>query len=317
MRQFQKRSEASPSAIPTAPVHSLVRDTMRQPAEYQTAAVEIESCCVNCAPKFCMQYVEPQIPNNAPIHARRVCPTDAINFSEHDRRVEITDECIRCGLCALLCPYGAIFLTDGNPDTLPYNPKTFSSTGVDATAALLELPSSVSVKKSEIRSAIRRAVRDQQSTDKSSFYPLVGSLLTSIGLCTVVTRAGDPNNRMDAVVLDRSESMPIEIKSPTEVPYINVKAIRQAVENKIVMIARNMFPTQPGTSTLAIGYEYPNARSDVDELVEDMASVFGINVGLVSLETLFILAWNSHVCSDNSGAVALKSLRGRANATIS
>jgi hypothetical protein len=122
---------------------------------------------------------------------------------------------------------------------------------------------------------------------------------------------------MDAVINDPAESVPVEIKSPTETEYINVKAVRQAVENKVVMVARSMFPTRAATSTLAIGYSYPNQRSDVDELIEDVFGVYGINVGIVSLETLLILVWNRNMRGDTTGAKVLKSLKGRAHATIS
>jgi hypothetical protein len=77
-----------------------------------------------------------------------------------------------------------------------------------------------------------------------------------------------------------------------------------------------MFPTRFETTTLAVGYLYPNTRSDVDELIEDIASVYNINVGIVSLEVLLVLAWNYHVRGDRSVANSLKSLRGRASAKI-
>ncbi len=38
---------------------------------------------------------------------------------------------------------------------------------------------------------------------------------------------GDTSNRIDAVIIDEKKSIPIEIKSPSEVPYINIKSIRQ------------------------------------------------------------------------------------------
>jgi ferredoxin len=317
MRQFQKRTDLSPHAVPVPAVTSIVRGTMAKPATYQHPGGTLDSCCVNCAPKYCIQFLPPEIPATAPIHAKPVCPTDAIHFDQAERRVQITDACVKCGLCALRCPYGAIFLGPDGPDTNPFDTTNYQDADATATAAILNLPRMNSVSTAEIRKAMNKAVADQRYADKSTYYPLVGRLLTSIGLCTVVTRAGDTNNRMDAVILDPVESVPIEVKSPTETYYVNVKAVRQAVENKIVMTARSMFPTKKATSTLAIGYEYPNTRSDVDELIDDVAGVYGINVGIVSLETLFIMAWNRHMRGDTSGAAALKSLKGRAHASIS
>jgi Fe-S-cluster-containing dehydrogenase component len=247
-----------------------------------------------------------------------VCPTDAIQYSDRERRVVVTDACIGCNLCVLRCPVGAIFVEKtGKANTLAFNADGYRDAHVTETSTLLKLPAKVAVSRAEEVSAIRKSIAMQHATDKADFYPLTGSLLTSIGLYTVVSRAGDTNNRMDAVVVDKTESMPAEIKSPSEVEYINVKAVRQAVENKVVMTARKMFPTTKDTSTLAIGYSYANDRSDVEELVEDIAKTFGINVGLVSIEVLYILVWNRYIKGEETAALAFRKLRGRAHAAIS
>ncbi len=317
-RQFQKRADVSPSAVPASDVKALVRSTTNAPAKYTFTGGELVSCCVNCADKPCLKFTSAELPANAPPHAQRVCPTDAIQYSDRERRVVVTDACIGCNLCVLRCPVGAIFVEkNGKANTLPFNADGYKDAPVTETSALLKLPTTIAVPRAEEGSAIRRSITMQRGTDKAEFYPLTGSLLTSIGLYTVVSRAGDTNNRMDAVVVDKVESMPAEIKSPGEVEYINVKAVRQAVENKVVMTARKMFPTTKDTSTLAIGYSYANDRSDVEELVEDIAKTFGINVGLVSIEVLYILVWNRYIKGDKAAALALRRLKGRAHAAIS
>jgi hypothetical protein len=151
------------------------------------------------------------------------------------------------------CPYGAIFVDGNKANALPLDLAKYK----DATAAeakkLLAAPAKIAIPVGEAVRTVKHAVDLQSMTDKAVFYPLTGSLLTAAGLYTVVSRAGDTNNRMDAVVVDSAESMPAEIKSPGETEYINVKAVRQAVENKVVMKARSMYPTKAETSTLAIG----------------------------------------------------------------
>lgn len=311
-RAFQKRADASPSAVPRRPVKQFVRGSLLRPAAYDS----VSSLCTNCGPKTCVRFVEPEIPAGAPLHAQRVCPTDAIQYAERERTVAVTDACIKCGLCVVRCPYGAIFFGDGQAAALPFDAVTYVDANEAEAATLLKLPQTTKIPPAEVRDVIERAFAAQVSTDKNVFYPLVASILTATGLYTRVTRAGDTNNRMDAVSVDAKESIPIEIKSPTEVRYINVKAVRQAVENKIVMTARNMFPTTMETSTLAIGYEYPNDRSDVDDLVEDMAKTYGINVGLVSLRDLYTLLWKRFTTSDTTVASSLRRLKGRFNAAV-
>ena len=125
------------------------------------------------------------------------------------------------------------------------------------------------------------------------FYQVVGFILKSIGFNKVlVTREGDTNNRIDAIIIDRNRSIPIEIKSPKEVEYINIKSIRQALENKIVLLSRNFYPTAKDTSTLAIGFSYPNDRSGVYELIEDIKFSFKINIGIIDFKDLLTLYYS-------------------------
>ncbi len=122
------------------------------------------------------------------------------------------------------------------------------------------------------------------------FYEVIGELLEEIGFENVsVTRNGDTNNRMDAIIIDKVRTIPIEIKSPKEVMYVNTKSIRQALENKIVLTSRKFYPTENNVTSLAIGYEYPNDRSGVSEIIEDMYNTFGFVIGAIDLGNLLKL----------------------------
>ena len=123
------------------------------------------------------------------------------------------------------------------------------------------------------------------------FYDYIGEILNRLGFNTLVTREGDVNCRFDATIKDSTDSIPIEIKSPLEVMEINIKAITQACENKIVLMSRNFFPTRPQTTSLAIGFEYPPSRSDVYELVDDIHAAYQINIGLIDVSTLLRLVY--------------------------
>lgn len=316
MRQFKKRMDCSPAFVPILQPISIERTGLSKPGLYNTQFGTVESRCVNCEAKHCIVYGQNEVPVNFPEFGRGVCPSNAISFSESLRTIEFTDACINCNLCVLRCPYCSLFTGVKTPNTLPFCPDSYREKSTVEAFDIFQLPKSNRVSSREIRSSIDRAIDSLRYTDKSTYYPLIGTLLTSLGLSTVVSRAGDTNNRMDAVIIDQINSIPIEIKSPTETEYINVKAVRQAVENKIVMTARNMFPTRTETTTLAVGYLYPNARSDVDELIDDIAAVYNINVGIVSLEILLILAWNHHVRGDTASVDKLKLLKGRASAKI-
>lgn len=128
------------------------------------------------------------------------------------------------------------------------------------------------------------------------FYGYIGELLRLIGFDRPsVTREGDVNCRMDAIIIDEKESIPIEIKSPRESIEINIKSIRQALENKIILLSRKFYKCEVDTTSLAIAYEYPSPRSDVYELVNDIKKSFGYNIGFVSTYDLLALVYDVQV----------------------
>lgn len=124
-----------------------------------------------------------------------------------------------------------------------------------------------------------------------TFYSEIGELLSIIGLNSNVTREGDVNCRFDATIIDNQYSIPIEIKSPREDEQINIKSIRQALENKIVLLSRKFYPTEHSTTSLAIAQYYPPTRSDVFELIDDIYAAWRINIGIISLSDLLTLAY--------------------------
>jgi len=133
---------------------------------------------------------------------------------------------------------------------------------------------------------INRMYHKYKEANKDVFYNLIVELLTILGYDCSATRYGINYERWDAMISDPSHSIPIEIKSPTEEEYLSVKAIRQALENKIILLSRNSYPTDYKTVSLAIGYNSPNYRSDVSQLIEDIYNAFGINIGVIDFRTL-------------------------------
>ncbi|WP_322080356.1 hypothetical protein, partial [Burkholderia cenocepacia] len=108
-----------------------------------------------------------------------------------------------------------------------------------------------------------------------------------------VSRGGQNYERADAIILDDKRSIPIEIKSPGEEPEISVKGVRQALENKIVLLSRNSYPTDRESTSLVVGFNPPNDRSEVHELVEDIRRAFDIRVGVIDFRSLLSLAVHS------------------------
>lgn len=122
--------------------------------------------------------------------------------------------------------------------------------------------------------------------NKEKFYPLVAKLFRFLGYECEHSRAGVNYQRWDAFIQHSSESMPIEIKSPGEEEYISVKAVRQALENKIILLARKAFPTKPTTTSLVVGYNLPNNRAEVVSLIDDIYKTYGIVIGVIDTRSL-------------------------------
>lgn len=129
--------------------------------------------------------------------------------------------------------------------------------------------------------------------NRDVFYPLVANLFCIIGFNCRISRGGQNYERADAMILDPTRSIPIEIKSPGEETEISVKAVRQALENKIVLLSRESYPTDRETTSLVVGFNPPNDRSEVHDLVVDIYNTFNIRVGVIDFKSLLILAINT------------------------
>ena len=158
---------------------------------------------------------------------------------------------------------------------------------------------------------------DDSITDtQTKFYPLVAMLFRVMGLDCQASRPGDNGARWDAIIVDSEEIIPIEIKSPTEEQHLSLKAIRQALENKVILLSRGTHPTLPETTSLAVGYYLPNDRAEVTNLMSDFKTAFGYNIGIIDLKTLLTIAVTIVYDEKTFDISELNRLEGFANATF-
>lgn len=176
----------------------------------------------------------------------------------------------------------------------------------------------LSLKKSGVskQSIIDRTFNEKITETQKEFYPFVGMLFRIMGMDCQVSRPGDNGARWDAIIIDKKQSIPIEIKSPTEEQHLSLKAIRQALENKIILLSRKTYPTQIKTTSLAIGYYLPNDRAEVAKLIEDFKYSYGYNIGIIDLKTLLKLAITVIYDHKKINIDDLNELEGFANATF-
>lgn len=136
-------------------------------------------------------------------------------------------------------------------------------------------------------------VLSRAADTQGQFYPLVSQLFRILGFKSDYSRAGVNYQRWDACISLNTVSVPIEIKSPTEEVFLSTKAIRQALENKIVLLSRGGLNTSIHITSLIVGYKLPNERGDMASLIDDIYSAFGIKIGVIDIETLVLLAVRS------------------------
>lgn len=155
-----------------------------------------------------------------------------------------------------------------------------------------------------------------RSATQTLFYPLVATLFKIIGFDCSFSRPGDNGARWDAIIEDHSRSIPIEIKSPTEESHLSVKAIRQALENKIILLSRKTFNTLPDVCSLAVGYYMPNERAEVNNLILDIKLTYGYKIGVIDLHSLLSMAISVLIDGIGIDKERIYSLEGLINANI-
>lgn len=151
---------------------------------------------------------------------------------------------------------------------------------------------------------------------QTTFYPLIATLFKIMGFDCSFSRPGDNGARWDAIIDDPERSIPIEIKSPTEEQHLSIKAIRQALENKIILLSRKTHITSPDVTTLAVGYYMPNERAEVTRLIADFKETYGYRIGVIDLKSLLSLAVSVLVDGKGFDKEKLYTLEGLVNASI-
>ena len=128
---------------------------------------------------------------------------------------------------------------------------------------------------------------------KAQFYPLVRDMFRLLDVQCDTSRIGVRYQRWDAYLSVHGSAIPIEIKSPAEEEFISTKALRQAVENKIVLLARKSIDINRDTTSLIVGYRPPKDRSDMSSLIDDVFNTYGIRIGVIDLHTLALAGLRS------------------------
>lgn len=165
-----------------------------------------------------------------------------------------------------------------------------------------------------VSAAVELFARRHAGDNQDAFYPLVAAMFRIVGFECRTSRRGVNYDRADAMIVDGTDSIPIEIKSPGEETELSVKAIRQAVENKVILLSRGQFPTRIETTTLVVGFNAPNERSEVRELIGDIRAAYGFNVGVLDIRALAALSFAAVKAGTALSLQGFKEMKGVADA---
>lgn len=165
------------------------------------------------------------------------------------------------------------------------------------------------------QSIVDTIVQEHVNDKKTEFYPLIETLFRIIGVDCHKSRDGVNGERWDAMIRDSKRSIPIEIKSPTEEMHISVKAIRQALENKIILLSRKTYITDSNCSTYAVGYFPPNERAEVIDLISDIKTTYGYKIAVFDIASLIKVTVNIILYGKGIDLEKLYGLEGIVNVT--
>lgn len=290
----------------------LVRHTFYSPAVYKGKDVKILAGCLGCPDTPCI--ISSERNNSKFLVGRNICSTDAISFDYESNIPKINHEqCMKCGLCLFNCNYGAFyFKKDLSPQINIFKSYEIVNCTEKDFKLFIDKTNLVNkVSREEKVKILKYLFKNQNKRNKELYYPLIEKLLQSIDFDVRTTRIGDTNNRVDAFIIDKKYSIPIEIKSPGETDNIDVKSIRQALENKIILLSREFYKTNYNITSLSIGYKCPPDRSDVTELIEDIYRTYGIKIGILGLNDLLELLWRKYVEDIPLDKTTIENLKGR------
>lgn len=139
------------------------------------------------------------------------------------------------------------------------------------------------------KAIVNRLFEKHKNDTQTVFYPLISTLFRILGYKCSDSRPGDNGARWDAIIEDETYSIPIEIKSPTEEQHISIKAIRQAVENKIILLSRRTYNTTADVTSLVVGYYLPNERAEVSRLIREFKETYGYKIGVIDFKSLLTI----------------------------
>lgn len=306
MPLLSREEQRTTIALPKIKKIDSVCQSYGKPAMLNGEGRKISGACIKCNNPRCMkfpkEYIECQEFEDFSFERNyNVCPVDAIawDYSEDIPRID-NDKCIKCGMCALMCPMGAIY-SDGSEvvicepgkdyDIIPFNSKNLKLQEELFTRLmvlnwqhrfLLESPS--------IMTSIYDKVSKFDGRSMSENL-LIRNLMIAIGYHCSISRQGDVYTRIDAVYSDGDVFNPVYGAIEIEFGKDSLKASRGILDDIAVLHSRKGIDKKKNTAIVAC-LSFPNKRQGYLQVIKDINKVLDLKIQTISLGALLILAWN-------------------------
>ena len=167
--------------------------------------------------------------------------------------------------------------------------KTKVKTATDSNATQTEL-SKLIKKHKTLEIAVEKFCKSHEKDGQKDFYPLIVNLFKIMGFKSELSPSGVNYRRWDACIWIGDNVLPIEIKSPTEEEFLGAKAVRQALENKVVLLSRESLKMDREEASLIVGFKIPSERGEMSNLIDNIHKAFKFNIGVIDFSTLACLA---------------------------
>lgn len=242
---------------------------------------QFEAKCINCKNKLCMKYLKSEIQNDyAKIPTNiddNVCPVDAIT-NKGNRIIIDNDRCIKCGLCASRCLTGAIYYENNKFVVSDISTGDNESVYKSATHKGQIISESDELLNNIYENILRKSVNPNIITR---------NLLNECGIQTVLSRKGDVNLRMDAIIFNNEKRGICEIEFNNDV----LSCPRCILDDLAVLCSRYDYDLDE-TLALVVALGLPNNRTDYWRVVKDINDVLNIQIQTISIGMLLIAMWN-------------------------